>query len=316
MKTVKVRTHSSYNGIRIVFIMVIAAAILFGGKTIRELWRGEEPQIESAAAFLIDAGTGEVLYEKNADEPLPPASMSKMMTEVLVLDYVHDGRIRWSDTVIPSAYAAQVPGARMGIMEGYSLTVRELFDAMAIYSANDAAVALAEHIAGTEAAFTAMMNEKARSIGLSKDAVFGNATGLSRDDIREYEGAASERDTLLTAKDTARLAGYLIGKYPEVLQITSMGSVKVSTQGQALAATNQMLAEKRFEYPGNDGLKTGYTPDAGYCFTGTVKQGGRRLISVVMGADSMDARFIETKKLFEYGLHTGGTGELKTALGY
>lgn len=315
MKNAMLKSKPHY-GARIALVAVLAAAIYFGGRITHDAWGGEELQLQASAAFLIDAGTGEVLYEKNADDPLPPASMSKMMTEVIVLDQIQSGSIRWSDAVYPTAYAAAVPGARMGLWEGSSLTVRELFDAMAIYSANDAAVALAEHIAGTEAAFVEMMNEKARSIGLSDRAVFGNATGLSRTDIMGYEGASSERDTLLSAKDTALLAGYLIGKYPEVLEITKKGSVKVSTQGQALAATNQMLAEQRFEYPGNDGLKTGYTPDAGYCFTGTVKQGGQRLISVVMGADSMDARFIETKKLFEFGFRNGGNGELKTALGF
>lgn len=315
MKTVMVKSKPRY-GARIALIAVIAAAIYFGGGWVQDVWSAEEPQIQSTAAFLIDAGTGEILYEKNADEPLPPASMSKMMTEVIVLDHVRDGMIQWSDTVYPTAYAAAVPGARMGLTEGRGLAVRELFDAMAIYSANDAAVALAEHIAGSEAAFTDMMNEKARDIGLSADAVFGNASGLSRTDIAGYEGSSHERDTLLSAKDIARLAGYLIGKYPEVLEITSKGSVKVSTQGQALAATNQMLAEKQFEYPGNDGLKTGYTPEAGYCFTGTVKQGDRRLISVVMGTESKDARFLETKKLFEYGFESGGGVELKAALGF
>lgn len=301
-------------GLRFLFAALIAAAVYGAGAWAKEAMEPDAPLIHSTAAFLIDADTGQVLYAKNADEPLPPASMSKMMTEVIVLDSIHEGALRWNERVTASAYAAQVPGARMGLAQGDVLTVRELFDAMAIHSANDAAVALAEHIGGSETAFTERMNEKAARIGLSGGAVFGNATGLGRTDISPYEGASAARDTMLSAKDTAVLAGYLIGKYPEVLEVASRGSVKVSTQGQALAATNLMLANQPYEYPGSDGLKTGYTPDAGYCFTGTAKRDGKRLISVVMGADSKDSRFVETMKLYELGFG-GSPGEgLKAAI--
>ncbi|WP_259391355.1 D-alanyl-D-alanine carboxypeptidase family protein [Paenibacillus sp. 1011MAR3C5] len=311
-----VKTKPRY-GMRLTMVAAVVAIVYIGAGWLKDgFLKKDVLQLASASAILIDATTGEVIFEKNANEPLPPASMSKMMTEILVLDAVARGEARWSDIATASSYAAAVPGARMGLIEGQEVSVRELFDAMTIHSANDAAVALAEHLADSEEAFVALMNKKAASIGLSHGAVFGNASGLSKSDIAPYNGSAHARDTLLTAKDTAVIAGHLIGKYPEVLAVTSRGSVSVSTQRQTLASTNLMLTDKPFAYPGNDGLKTGYTPAAGYCFTGTVKQDGTRLISVIMGADNIDSRFLETIKLYEYGFEVKGKSGLRTALGF
>ncbi|WP_240644459.1 D-alanyl-D-alanine carboxypeptidase family protein [Paenibacillus paeoniae] len=311
-----VKTKSRY-GVRLTLVAAVIAIVYMGAGWLKDSFLKKDVlQLASTSAILIDAATGEVIFEKNANEPLPPASMSKMMTEILVLDAVAGGEIRWNDVARASRYAAAVPGARMDLLEGQEVTVRELFDAMTIHSANDAAVALAEHIAGSEAAFVILMNKKAASIGLSDGALFGNASGLSKSDIAAYAGSAHKRDTLLTAKDTAIIAGHLIGKYPEVLAVTSRGSVNVSTQRQTLASTNLMLADKPFAYSGNDGLKTGYTPDAGYCFTGTVKRDQTRLISVVMGADNIESRFLETIKLYEYGFQVKGKSGLRTALGF
>nr|WP_232242623.1 D-alanyl-D-alanine carboxypeptidase family protein [Paenibacillus sp. GSMTC-2017] len=282
-------------------IVVIAAIVFFGVEVLKKWIQADELYLHSESAILIDAKSGEVIFQKNADVAYPPASMSKMMTELIVLEAVLTGNFNWYDQVIASDYAANIPGARMGLHNGDVLTIRELFESMTIYSANDAAVALAEHIAGSESAFVQLMNDKAARIGLSEKTIFGNASGLSKEDIASLKGSSHIEDTLMTAKDTAMLAGYLMGKFPEVLAVTSRGSVKVSTQKHQLEATNLMLANKPHAYPGNDGLKTGYTPNAGYCFTGTAKQGDKRLISVVMGADSKNTRFVETKKLYELG---------------
>ncbi|RJX41355.1 D-alanyl-D-alanine carboxypeptidase [Paenibacillus pinisoli] len=304
-------------GIRLTVAAAVVALVYIGAGWLKDGYMKRDVlQLSSASAILIDATTGEIIFEKNANQPLPPASMSKMMTEILVLDAVAKGEARWSDMTRASGYAEAVPGARMGLIEGQEVTVRELFDAMTIHSANDAAVALAEHLAGSEEAFVARMNEKAAAIGLSDGAVFGNASGLSKSDIAPYAGSAHARDTLLTAKDTAIIAGHLIGKYPEVLAVTSRSSVNVSTQRQTLSSTNLMLTDKQFAYPGNDGLKTGYTPSAGYCFTGTVKRDHTRLISVVMGADNIESRFQETIKLYDYGFQVKGKSGLRTALGF
>jgi D-alanyl-D-alanine carboxypeptidase (penicillin-binding protein 5/6) len=263
-------------------------------------------ELESKAAILLDIGTGEVLYEKNADEAMPPASMSKMMTELIVLGMASDGELAWNEQVVTSRYAAEVPGSQIGFAEGEVFSVRELFEAMAVHSANDAAVALAEHISGTESGFVRLMNERADKLGLSEGAVFGNSTGLNREDLLPYSEASSDMDSVMSAKDTATLAAYLLKKYPEVLEVSSRTSVKLASSAKKLQSTNLMLTGKSYAYPGNDGLKTGYTEQAGYCFTGTAKQDGRRLVSVVMGADTSGQRFEETGKLFHYGFRTNG----------
>lgn len=298
---------------RIAAIAAIAAAVYMGYERVNGTVEADQIELAAEAAILVDAATGEVLYTKNADVPMPPASMSKMMTEILVLDGIHDGSLSWRDLVSASHYAEQVPGARMGLQAGDLFTIRELFDAMTIYSANDAAVALAEHIGGTEKQFVTLMNERAQRIGLSAGSEFGNASGLSKSDLAPFAGSAAEKDTMLTAKDTAMLAGYLIGKYPEILAVTSRRSVKIATSGQSLAATNWMLEEQPYAYSGNDGLKTGYTPSAGYCFTGTAKRDGRRLISVVMGAPDKETRFTETKVLYDLGFGASKRSILATS---
>lgn len=260
-------------------------------------------ELGSKAAVMMDAATGEVLYANNADEALPPASMSKLMTELLVLDYVSAGKLSWNERVTASGYAAGVPGSQIGFDAGENFTLRELFEALAVHSANDAAVAIAEHIAGSEAEFVKLMNSRAARIGLSEQTVFANASGLNRNDLDAFAEASSDYDTMMTASDVAILAGHLLSKYPEVLDVSSRSSIELASSGTSHAATNQMLDGMPFAYPGNDGLKTGYTPEAGYCFAGTAKQDGRRLITVVMGAHTSESRFEETEKLFNLGFN-------------
>ncbi|CAM4381934.1 D-alanyl-D-alanine carboxypeptidase family protein [Paenibacillus tarimensis] len=260
-----------------------------------------KPEIAAASAILIDADYGTVYYEMNADDALPPASMSKMMTEIILLDRIKEGAIAWNDKVTISPYAANVAGAEMGAEEGQRLTVEELFAAMTVHSANDAAVALAEHAAGTETQFVEWMNEKAQAIGLSKQAFFANATGLSSADLIRFPQAASLEETSLTARDTAKLAAYLVKVHPKVLDVTKRSEVTVDQSRIVLRTTNMMLPGENHAYNGNDGLKTGYTQRAGYCFTGTAERNGKRLIAVVMGTPNSDARFTETEKLFRYG---------------
>jgi D-alanyl-D-alanine carboxypeptidase len=278
-----------------------------------------ELELDASSAILMDLQTGEVLYEKNANEALPPASMSKLMTELIIMDLTREGVLGWNEKVLTSVYAAGVPGSQIGFEAGERFSVRELFEAMAVHSANDAAVALAEHVSGNEAAFTKLMNKRAEKLGLSSQTLFANATGLSSEDLLPFPGASAERDTVMTAKDTALLAAYLLKKYPEVLEVSSRSSVKLSNQPKSLQSTNLMLSGKPYAFPGNDGLKTGYTVQAGYCFTGTAKQDGRRLVSVIMGADTPEQRFIETGKLFQFGFKTDGLtsliGHIQSKLG-
>lgn len=287
--------------IRIVILVLFIGIFGWAAGVWDQLSASYETKLDLAAesAVLLDADSGEWLYLHNAEEPLPPASMSKMMTELLILESVKNNRFDWEDPVAVSPYAAGVGGAAMGLLPGQTVTVRQLFEAMAIHSANDAAVALAEFAAGSEAQFVERMNAKADRIGLSEETHFANATGLSSGDLEGYATAAAEGDTVMTAKDVALLAQHLVETYPEVLQVTKK-PVAGGAKAAHLKTTNEMLPGQRFGTKGNDGLKTGYTERAGYCFTGTTVRNGRRYITVVMGTDTPEARFEETKKLLSY----------------
>ncbi|WP_274362413.1 D-alanyl-D-alanine carboxypeptidase family protein [Paenibacillus thermotolerans] len=302
------------------------AAILSCSLLVQGLFAGA-PQANAAesadlglnvkAAILMDASTGQVLYAFNEDEPRPPASMAKMMTEYLVMEKIEEGKISWDDQVFTSKNAADSIGSGQMMAEGKSYPLRKVFEALSIYSGNDAAVALAEHIAGTQDEFAKMMNAKADEIGLSDGAHFINATGLDRKDM--VEEPSIEGETRMSAKDAAILARHILTEHPDVLEITKIPQKKFEeTDKYPMVNWNWMLEGnkdnknlKQYAYEGLDGLKTGSTKAAGYCFTGTAMRNGMRLISVVMGAGSESARFNETRKVLDYGFNNF---ELKTVL--
>lgn len=265
------------------------------------------PQMKVASAVLINADTGKVLYSYNGDQALPPASMSKMMTELIVLEAIASKQHTWDEIVSISHYAANVPGSQIGVEEGESYSLKQLFDSLVIHSANDAAVAIAEHISGSEAAFVRLMNTKARAIGLSAKTVYANASGLTADDLQDFTGAASSADTMMTAQDAAKLTRWLLHNYPDVLEVSRQKEISIPQRQVSLRTTNLMLPGEAHAYRGTDGFKTGYTRQAGYCFTGTAERGGSRLISVVMGAADSDERFTETRKLLDYGFRRHST---------
>ncbi|MGD8192601.1 D-alanyl-D-alanine carboxypeptidase family protein [Brevibacillus ginsengisoli] len=262
------------------------------------------------SAILIEASTGKILYSSNPDLPLPPASMTKMMTEYLVLEAIKQGKIKWDEKVPVSDYAFFI--AKMGdssgvyLNKGESFSVQELYKAMAIASANDATALLAEKVGGSEANFVQMMNDKAKQLGM-KNSYFVTCTGLPANELGPYSPQTENKDNLMTARDSAILARSLIRDFPEALEYSKIPRF-VFRQGQPgeqkKANYNWMLPGLNNEYPGVDGLKTGHTDQAGYCFTGTAMRDGMRLISVVMGSDSETKRFGETKKLFDYGFST------------
>ncbi|GAA3412957.1 D-alanyl-D-alanine carboxypeptidase family protein [Paenibacillus hodogayensis] len=268
--------------------------------------------LEAKAAILIEATTGQVLYEMNADQPMPPASMSKMMTEYLVMDAVKSGKINWDTIVSPSQYSVDVIGSGQLIGPGEKYSVEDLFGAMSIYSANDATVALAEAIGGTEETFVKMMNDTAKKFGFNEKSFFINSTGLSRADLGKYAPPGTEPDTMITARDAAVLAYHILNEHPEVLKFSSIPSKKFRPNDPApMINWNWMLEGnkdkpnfKSYVYQGMDGLKTGHTLEAGYCFTGTASRNGMRLISVVMNTPSEAKRFRETQKLLDYGFNT------------
>ncbi|WP_128896257.1 D-alanyl-D-alanine carboxypeptidase family protein [Longirhabdus pacifica] len=274
---------------------------------------------ELKSAVLMDAMTGQILYAKNADAALPPASMSKMMTEYLLLESVANGQLAWEQTITISKYASDMIGSGQQLAEGRQYTVKDVYRQLAIYSGNDASIALAEAIAGTEEQFVNMMNSKAKELGLSDQTYFANSTGLNNSELREYSALAPNvpnvpGETLLTANDAALLARNLIVDFPEVLETTSITEANVVESDPTslkMVNWNWMLEGWKeynnnfteFAYEGLDGLKTGHTDEAGYCFTGTAERDGMRLISVVMGAGSEPERFRETKKLLDYGFN-------------
>ncbi|ARO64452.1 MULTISPECIES: D-alanyl-D-alanine carboxypeptidase family protein [Bacillus] len=251
------------------------------------------PEINAKAAMIIDASDGDIIYQYNENEAFAPASMSKMMTAYLLLESIHNGKVRWEDPVKMSAKAAQTEGARIPVQVNDTLTVKDLYHALMIESANNAAVALAEYMAKSEKDFVQLMDAKAKQLKMSEHAKFANASGLQEPDGSE---------TKMTAGDVAQLAYHLIKDYPEILEVTHLRQSQLAFNNINVISTNDMLNKnnKSLYIEGIDGLKTGFTDSAGYCFTGTAKQGDNRIITVVMGTSSKTKRFTETNKLMSY----------------
>lgn len=237
------------------------------------------------SAILIERDNGAVIFEKNSDEKLPPASMTKIMTMLLIMEAISDGKIQLDDKVRTSEYAASMGGSQIFLEEGEEMTVDEMLKAIAIGSANDASVAMAEKIAGSEENFVDMMNAKAKELGL-KNTKFQNSTGLPAED--HYSSA---RDMAVMAKELL--------KYEEITKYTSMYEdyLREGTDKKFwLVNTNRLV---KF-YPGVDGLKTGYTNEAKYCLTATAKKGNMRTIAVVMGAPTPKDRNKQITQMFDY----------------
>ncbi|PKR77446.1 D-alanyl-D-alanine carboxypeptidase [Halalkalibacillus sediminis] len=278
-----------------------------------------QPQdIEAESAILVDAESGKILYAKNADIALPPASMTKMMTEYLVHEAIDNGDITWETKIEISEYAYSISAnnsfSGVGLRLDYEYTVKELYDAMAIYSDNATTIALAELIAGSEGEFVKMMNNKAAEMGLP-DAQFVNSSGLPNSSLGDNypEGTEQDADNLMSARTVATLAYHLISDYPEMLEVSSIP--RQEFEGHEMINYNWMLPGlggnlEQFSYEGMDGIKTGYTDLAGYSFAGTAERNGQRLISVVMRTESESARFNETRKLMDYGFSNFESKEL------
>ncbi|HDR7568061.1 MULTISPECIES: D-alanyl-D-alanine carboxypeptidase family protein [Bacillus] len=270
---------------------------------------GAALNIEAGAAILVEANSGKILYQKNADELLSIASMTKMMSEYLVNEAIAKGKLKWDQKVKVSEYAYNISQDRslsnVPLRNGESYTVKELYEAMAIYSANGATIALAEAVAGKEVDFVKMMNDKSKELGL-KNYKFVNSTGLTNKDLKGHhpEGTTPDEENKMSARDVAILAQRLIQDFPKTLDIAKI-SKKVFREGTPdrieMPNWNWMLKGLIKEYEGVDGLKTGSTPEAGDCFTGTIERNGMRFISVVIKTKSHTARFDETKKLYDYG---------------
>lgn len=243
------------------------------------------------ATIVLNASTGKILYENNAKEALPIASLSKLMTQYVVLEAIAEGGISWDSLYSPSAAALNMPSGavKLDMQADETYTVEELFTAMTVISANDAAIALTEMISGTEEKFVAQMNSNAKKLGLSKT-YFINATGLD-----------GEETNLATARDVAAIANVLIDEHPEILRFTSMTDFTTS-EGVKRWSTNLMLPGMPEAMAGMDGLKTGYTELAESCFASTGIYDGDRIITVVLGVpaagdDTTTPRFELTRDL-------------------
>lgn len=240
------------------------------------------------SAIMLEASTGKIIYEKNADEQLSMASMTKIMTLLLIMENIENGNLKWDEMITASENAASMGGSQIFLEIGEQMTVEDLVKGICIGSGNDAAVAIAERIGGTEENFVKMMNDKAKELGL-KNTNFQNACGL---DTKGHYSSA--RDMALIAKELVKHKKILeyTGTYEDYLR-------KNTDNSFWLVNTNRLV---RY-YQGVDGLKTGYTSEAGYCITTTAKRNNMRLITVVMGEPTSQVRNAETTTMLDYGFN-------------
>lgn len=239
--------------------------------------------VKARSAILIERSSGKVLYEKNPDEPLAPASITKVMTMLLVMEGIDSGKISFEDEVAASEHACSMGGSQIWLEPGETMSVHELLMATAVASANDAAVALAEYLAGSEDAFVAMMNERAKELGMS-NTNFMNASGL------DEEGHFS------SARDISTMASQLLS-HKKITEYTTIWMETLRNGETQLVNTNKLI---RF-YKGATGLKTGSTDEAGKCLAASAERDGMGIVAVVLGAENRDDQFGSAKVLLDYG---------------
>lgn len=257
---------------------------------------GTKLNIKAKSAILLEPYTGQILYEQNADEQLPPASITKIMPLLLVMEALERGDLSLETVVNASEHACSMGGSQIWLEPGEGMTVHELLKATVIASANDACVALGEAIAGSEEGFVALMNERAKELGMN-NTNFENCTGLDSD------------NHYTTAHDVAVMSAALI-KYPLIKKYSTVWMDSLRDGQSELVNTNKLV---RF-YRGTTGLKTGTTSKAKYCLSATAQRDGMELVAVVLAGDSSDDRFAGAKKLLDYGFANYNFRELKGEL--
>ena len=253
-----------------------------------------EIPITSKSAVLMEKSTGEILFAQNEHDPMPPASVTKVMTLLLTMEAIDSGAVRYDDMVQVSAYAASMGDSQVFLSEGEQISVEELLKSVCVSSGNVAAVALAEHVCGVTELFVEKMNLRARELGMN-DPHFVNCTGLTA------EGHVT------SAYDIALMSRELILRHPDIHRFTTiwMDTIRNGTFG--LSNTNKLV---RF-YDGCTGLKTGYTAEAGYCISATAERDGMELIAAVMHGQSSDSRNADAKALLNYGFSTYALTEIQ-----
>ena len=244
--------------------------------------------VAAKSAVLMDVETGTVLYEQNPHESLAPASVTKVMTLLLIMEAIDSGKILWEDTVTASEEAAAKGGSQIFLKVGESMSVLDMVKSIAVSSANDAACAMAEHLAGSESAFVEQMNQRAKELGM-ENTHFVNCTGLDDDpDAKEHR---------TSAYDIALMSRELLKNHPDITKFTTIWMDTVRDGAFGLSNTNKMV---RF-YSGCTGLKTGFTSGAGYCLSAAARRDGLELIAVVMGSETSKDRFAACKGMLDYG---------------
>lgn len=272
-------------------LAVIMGTVPYGDGISLETAANPDLNLSCEAAVLMEASTGQILYEKNSDTALSPASITKIMTLLLIFDAIADGKIHLDDVVTTSAYAKSMGGSQVFLEEGEEQTVETLIKCIIVASGNDASVAMAEYICGSETEFVAKMNERAKELGMEQTH-FVDCCGLTDSD-----------DHYVSAKDVAIMARELTVNYPEIFTYAGIWMenithvTKQGTKEFGLTNTNKLL--KQYSYA--TGLKTGSTSKAKYCLAGTASKDGVDLIAVVMAAPDNKARFSEAITMFQYG---------------
>ncbi|KGP93196.1 D-alanyl-D-alanine carboxypeptidase [Pontibacillus chungwhensis BH030062] len=270
------------------FILMTMITTMFAPVSYAKEESGPELVESAKSAILLERDTGEILYEKNSGESLPPASMTKIMTMILIMEALDEGKLKLNEKVRASEYAASMGGSQIFLEPGEEMTVEELLKGVAVASGNDASVALAERIAGSEAVFVKQMNQKVKELGLT-NTKFQNTTGLPAND--HYS----------TAHDMAVMAKELL-KHEQITKYTSIYEdyLRKGTDNEFwLVNTNKLV---KF-YTGVDGLKTGFTREAMYCLTATAKKDDMRVIAVVMGAESPKDRNADISAMLDYAFN-------------
>ena len=245
-------------------------------------------KVAAKSAVLMDVATGTILYEQNAHEPLAPASVTKVMTMLLIMEAIDSGKITWDDPVTASEAAAAKGGSQIYLKVGETMTVSDMVKSIAVSSANDCACAMAEHLAGSESAFVDMMNSRAQELGMA-DTHFVNCTGLD-DDPEAMKHRTSAHDIAVMSRE-------LLKNHPDIKKFTTIWMDTVRNGAFGLSNTNKMV---RF-YDSCTGLKTGFTSGAGYCLSASAERNGLELIGTVMGSATSAERFAAAKSMLDYG---------------
>jgi len=262
-------------------LALLAGFVPVGGRAV-------SMELPVKSALLMDVATGTVLYESQAHVPLAPASVTKVMTMLLIMEAIDSGKIRWEDPVTASEEAAAKGGSQIYLKVGETMSVSDMVKSIAVSSANDCACAMAEHIAGSEEGFVTQMNARARELGM-ENTNFINCTGL--------DDGPEGKDHVTSAYDIALMSRELLKSHPDIKKYTTIWMDTVRNGSFGLANTNKMV---RF-YDGATGLKTGFTSGAGYCLSASAQREGMELVAVVMGAETSKDRFAACKSLLDYG---------------